>query len=114
MASDPAPTLEPITAPGEREYDGTVVHLASEYWPYARTGGLAEAVRGFKKKDLVALYGEALVGGERRRLVVRAVGTRDRELLAKRAAGEDEILIRDPSAFKQDKRYFDWLRTRPS
>ncbi len=26
--------------------DGTVVHLAAEYWPYARTGGLAEAVRG--------------------------------------------------------------------
>ncbi|MEX2466190.1 MAG: glycogen/starch synthase [Gemmatimonadota bacterium] len=24
----------------------TVVHLATEYWPYARTGGLAEAVRG--------------------------------------------------------------------
>lgn len=24
----------------------TVVHLAAEYWPYARTGGLAEAVRG--------------------------------------------------------------------
>src|SRR5690606_2804906 len=23
-----------------------VVHLAAEYWPYARTGGLAEAVRG--------------------------------------------------------------------
>jgi starch synthase len=24
----------------------TVAHLATEYWPYARTGGLAEAVRG--------------------------------------------------------------------
>lgn len=24
----------------------TIVHLAAEYWPYARTGGLAEAVRG--------------------------------------------------------------------
>ncbi len=23
-----------------------VVHLVAEYWPYARTGGLAEAVRG--------------------------------------------------------------------
>lgn len=26
--------------------DHTIVHLATEYWPYARTGGLAEAVRG--------------------------------------------------------------------
>lgn len=25
---------------------GAVVHLTAEYWPYARTGGLAEAVRG--------------------------------------------------------------------
>lgn len=31
-----------------RSLEGTrpVVHLATEYWPYARTGGLAEAVRG--------------------------------------------------------------------
>ncbi len=26
--------------------DGVVVHLTAEYWPFARTGGLAEAVRG--------------------------------------------------------------------
>lgn len=26
--------------------DGSVVHLTAEYWPFARTGGLAEAVRG--------------------------------------------------------------------
>jgi starch synthase len=26
-----------------------VVHLATEYWPYARTGGLAEAVRGIAR-----------------------------------------------------------------
>lgn len=33
--------------PGPRPgFPGTVVHLVSEYWPYARTGGLAEAVRG--------------------------------------------------------------------
>jgi len=54
MASDPAPTFEPITASGEREYDGTVVHLASEYWPYARTGGLAEAVRGIARYQTAA------------------------------------------------------------
>ncbi len=28
------------------ESDLAVVHLVAEYWPYARTGGLAEAVRG--------------------------------------------------------------------
>jgi len=25
-----------------------VVHLTAEFWPFARTGGLAEAVRGAK------------------------------------------------------------------
>lgn len=41
--SDAAPTAERKrrTAGGD-----AVVHLATEYWPYARTGGLAEAVRG--------------------------------------------------------------------
>ncbi len=29
--------------------DQPVVHLASEYWPFARTGGLAEAVRGIAR-----------------------------------------------------------------
>jgi starch synthase len=32
------------SAPGVR--GGTVVHLVGEYWPFARTGGLAEAARG--------------------------------------------------------------------
>jgi starch synthase len=36
------------------EYDATVVHLASEYWPYARTGGLAEAVRGIARHQAAA------------------------------------------------------------
>jgi starch synthase len=39
-------TLVPLgdpTAPSERQ---PVVHLCAEYWPFARTGGLAEAVRG--------------------------------------------------------------------
>jgi starch synthase len=31
------------------EYDEKVVHLATEYWPYARTGGLGEAVRGIAR-----------------------------------------------------------------
>ena len=30
-------------------FSETVVHLATEYWPYARTGGLAEAVRGIAR-----------------------------------------------------------------
>jgi starch synthase len=41
MAAAP-PALPPLpTGPGR-----TIVHLAAEYWPYARTGGLAEAVMG--------------------------------------------------------------------
>jgi starch synthase len=30
-------------------YDEKVAHLAAEYWPYARTGGLGEAVRGIAR-----------------------------------------------------------------
>jgi len=30
-------------------FDEAVVHLAAEYWPYARSGGLAEAVRGIAR-----------------------------------------------------------------
>jgi starch synthase len=36
------------------EYDATVVHLAAEYFPYARTGGLAEAVRGIARHQAAA------------------------------------------------------------
>ncbi len=54
MVRNPAQVLEPVTAPGQREYGGTVVHLASEYWPYARTGGLAEAVRGIARYQAAA------------------------------------------------------------
>jgi starch synthase len=32
--------------PGSRRWDTPIVHLVAEYWPYARTGGLAEAARG--------------------------------------------------------------------
>ncbi len=47
-------TQEPVvpegrtpSVPGEAEVpEGRVVHLTAEYWPYARTGGLGEAVRG--------------------------------------------------------------------
>jgi starch synthase len=42
-SQEPAAVEEPR---GRTTFGGTVVHLASEYWPYARTGGLAEAVRG--------------------------------------------------------------------
>ncbi len=42
-----AKPTRPIHFPGARRAeDLAVVHLVSEYWPYARTGGLAEAVRG--------------------------------------------------------------------
>jgi starch synthase len=46
------PTPDP-TLPG---FPGTVIHLVSEYWPYARTGGLAEAVRGIAHHQAVAGY----------------------------------------------------------
>jgi starch synthase len=33
---------------------GSVVHLVAEYWPFARTGGLAEAVRGLAEFQVAA------------------------------------------------------------
>ena len=45
------PSGEGLPAP---EYREAVVHLASEYWPYARTGGLAEAVRGIARYQAAA------------------------------------------------------------
>ena len=33
---------------------GSIVHLAAEYWPFARTGGLAEAVRGLAEHQVAA------------------------------------------------------------
>ncbi len=42
-----AKPTRPVQFPGgRRAEDMAVVHLVAEYWPYARTGGLAEAVRG--------------------------------------------------------------------
>ncbi|HKJ03170.1 MAG TPA: glycogen/starch synthase [Longimicrobiales bacterium] len=38
-----------MTQPPAPGFSETVVHLATEYWPYARTGGLAEAVRGIAR-----------------------------------------------------------------
>ncbi len=48
----PRHTAAPMPASDERPESAAgeaVVHLATEYWPYARTGGLAEAVRGIAK-----------------------------------------------------------------
>jgi len=42
------PSLPPL--PGR----GRVVHLVAEYWPFARTGGLAEAVRGLAQYQVSA------------------------------------------------------------
>ena len=44
LMTDDALRLPVSHGPGASEYAGTVVHVASEYWPYARTGGLGEAV----------------------------------------------------------------------
>ena len=53
MNNDPfqLPSAEGLPAP---DHDETVVHLATEYWPYARTGGLAEAVRGIARYQAAA------------------------------------------------------------
>ena len=40
------PTISTAPADEALEAGLHVVHLVAEYWPYARSGGLAEAVRG--------------------------------------------------------------------
>jgi starch synthase len=47
----------PGFTPGETRR--TIVHVAAEYWPYARTGGLGEAVRGLARHQ--ARAGERVV-----------------------------------------------------
>lgn len=42
----PTPSLSFPAVPSAPDGSPTIVHLSSEYAPYARTGGLAEAVRG--------------------------------------------------------------------
>jgi starch synthase len=48
----------PIRSPREHlaplRGGGSVVHLVAEYWPFARTGGLAEAVRGLAEYQVAA------------------------------------------------------------
>jgi starch synthase len=39
-------TSGPADAPVPLDQQRTIVHLTAEYWPFARSGGLAEAVRG--------------------------------------------------------------------
>jgi len=53
MTTDPF-ALPPKDGLPTPEYREAVVHLASEYWPYARTGGLAEAVRGIARYQAAA------------------------------------------------------------
>ncbi len=43
-----------MTVPGSGKASFTVVHLAAEYWPYARTGGLGEAVQGIARHQAKA------------------------------------------------------------
>lgn len=51
----PRPPLPPL--PG----GGTIIHLVAEYWPFARTGGLAEAVRGLAEYQVAAAQPVAVV-----------------------------------------------------
>ena len=52
---------------------GAIVHLVAEYWPFARTGGLAEAVRGLAEYQVAAGERVAVVMPLHRQ--VRARGT---------------------------------------
>ena len=52
--NDDALRLPVSHGPDASEYEGRVVHVASEYWPYARTGGLGEAVRGIARHQAEA------------------------------------------------------------
>jgi starch synthase len=42
----PTPSLSMPAVPAAADGSPTIVHLTAEYAPYARTGGLAEAVNG--------------------------------------------------------------------
>ncbi len=46
--------LAPLADPGQTPRRAPVVHLCAEYWPFARTGGLAEAVRGIATYQAVS------------------------------------------------------------
>ncbi len=48
VRASPLKTVRPPTQRASGEGVG-VVHLVAEFWPYARTGGLAEAVRGIAR-----------------------------------------------------------------
>lgn len=46
--------LAPLADPTRPSRRAPVVHLCAEYWPFARTGGLAEAVRGIATYQAVS------------------------------------------------------------
>jgi len=56
----PRPMTDTIDAPFDPTH-GSVVHLVSEYWPFARTGGLAEAVRGIAHFQVLAGFPTQIV-----------------------------------------------------
>ncbi len=47
--TSPKGTFVPSGPPPRPGFDEAVVHVTAEYWPYARAGGLAEAVRGIAR-----------------------------------------------------------------
>lgn len=53
----PAPLVPPSATPSA----APVVHLCAEYWPFARTGGLAEAVRGIATYQAVTGRATAVI-----------------------------------------------------
>jgi len=54
-SGDPAPASPAAQHSHDAEdFRAAVVHLAAEYWPFARSGGLAEAVRGIARYQAMA------------------------------------------------------------
>jgi starch synthase len=100
-SSAPAARADPDAAdrdPADQDAAGTVVHLATEYWPYARTGGLAEAVRG------IATH-QARTGGDT--LVVMPLYGRVRAMFRTIEPCGDAFEVRTPSGAETARLYTD-------
>jgi secreted Zn-dependent insulinase-like peptidase len=67
---------------------------------------LAVAVEAITKNDLVATYRQALLSKPQKRLVIRSIGNRHKEKFLAKEKDLQELLIADPSAFKQDRAAF--------
>lgn len=110
----------PQDMPDERS--PPVVHLTAEYWPFARTGGLAEAVRGLAEHQaragrstsiVMPLYGAVRDTTDALRPATEpfriTVGTREEDVQVFRYTGSDVtprvFFIDHPASFDRDGVY---------